>query len=58
MQLLKILFSYFIFEQFFNILATQNQNHNQNCPFVTKYMNYFSFHSGLQAKMLAGGNFL
>jgi hypothetical protein len=45
MLLFEILFSYTIFKQFFNILATQNQNHNQNWPFLTKDMNYFSFHS-------------
>jgi hypothetical protein len=32
-----------LLKQFSNILATQNQNHNQNWPFLTKDMNYFSF---------------
>jgi len=45
MQLFEILFSYTIFKQFFNILATQNQNHNQNWPFLTRDKNYLSFHS-------------
>jgi len=45
MKLFKILFSYTIFEPFFNILATQNQNHSQNWPFLTKDMNYLSFQS-------------
>jgi hypothetical protein len=45
LKLLKILFSYTIFKQFFNILATQNQNHCQNWPFLTKDMNYLSFYS-------------
>jgi len=54
MQLFEILFSYTIFKQFFNILATQNQNHNQNWPFLAKVFNLWLF----QAKMLAGGNFL
>jgi len=40
MQLFAILFSYTIFKQFFNILATQNQNCNQNWPFLTKDMNF------------------
>jgi len=45
MQLFEILFSYTIFKQFINILATQNQNHNQNWPFLTKDKNFLSFHS-------------
>jgi len=45
MQLFEILFSYNIFKQFFSILATQNQNHNKNWPFLTKDMDFLSFHS-------------
>jgi len=45
MQLLKILFYYTIFKQFFNILAKQNQNHYQNWPFLTKDIICLSFHS-------------
>jgi len=45
MQLFEILFSYTILKQLFNILSTQNQNHNQNWPFLTKDMNYLSFDS-------------
>jgi len=56
MQLFEIIF---IFKQLFNILATQNQNHDQNWPFLTKDMIFLSFHylaiSGLNASR---GNFL
>jgi hypothetical protein len=45
MQLFEILFSHTIFKQFFNILATQNTNYNQNWPCLTKDMDFFSFHS-------------
>jgi len=45
MQLFEILFSNTIFQQFFNILATQNQNLNQNWPFLTKDMIFKSFYS-------------
>jgi len=45
MQLFEILFTYIIFKQFFNILATQNQNNTQNRLFLTKDMNFLSFHS-------------
>jgi len=45
MQLYEILISYTIFKQFFNILATQNQNHNQNWSFLTKDMIFLSFYS-------------
>ncbi len=38
MQLFAILFSYTILKQFFNILATQNKNYNQNWTFLTKDM--------------------
>jgi len=34
-----------IFKQLFNMLATQNKNHNQNWPFLTKDMNFLSFYS-------------
>jgi len=44
-QLFEMHFSYTIFKQFCNNLATQNKNHNQNWPFLTKDMNYLSFHS-------------
>jgi len=45
MKLFEILLSYTIFKQSSNILATQKQNHNQNWPFLTKDINYLSFHS-------------
>jgi hypothetical protein len=45
MQLFEILYSYTFFKQFLNILATQKQNHTQNWPFLTKDINYLSFHS-------------
>jgi len=45
MLLFEILFSYAIFKQLFNILATQNKNHIQNWPFLTKDINFLSFHS-------------
>jgi len=40
MQLFEILFTYIILKQFFNILATQNQNHYQNWQFLTKDVNF------------------
>jgi len=62
MQLFEILSSYTIFKQLFNMLATKNQNHNQNWPFMTKDMNFLIFTLWpFQAKRLAGGiyhNFL
>jgi len=59
MQLFAILFSYTILKQFFNILATQNKNYNQNWPFLTLDMNFQVFNLWqFQIKMLAGGNFL
>jgi len=38
MQLFAALLSYTIFTQFFDILATQNKNNNQNWPCLTKDM--------------------